>query len=197
MANEALKMTDDRRYIDLVRTYAGTIHGDQMYGDMPFFFHLLNVEYTLRTHGVTDPVILAAGLLHDAIEDTSVTREKLTDYFGQEIADLVWRVTDEDGVNRKERKAQTYVKIAGDERAIAIKFADRISNIKCAMEEAEYNPDKRSLVKMYYEEHEGFMDALGSLSFRVEGLNALWESIMELDEKLDDYAAVWGWRRRR
>ena len=58
----------------------------------PYIIHLINVAYILTTLH-TGPKTIAAGLLHDTIEDTGVTKEELAKEFDEEIADLVEAVT--------------------------------------------------------------------------------------------------------
>ncbi|MBP3892003.1 MAG: bifunctional (p)ppGpp synthetase/guanosine-3',5'-bis(diphosphate) 3'-pyrophosphohydrolase, partial [Solobacterium sp.] len=58
----------------------------------PYFVHVLNVAYILATLHV-GPTTIAAGFLHDVVEDTDVTKEDVISLFGEEIAELVDSVT--------------------------------------------------------------------------------------------------------
>lgn len=102
----------------------------------PFLAHPVAVALILAEQRL-DSVTIAAGLLHDVIEDTAVTLEIVEENFGQEIGLLV------DGVtkirtfqmkSRQERQAETYRKMllsmAKDLRVIIIKFADRLHNLR-------------------------------------------------------------------
>jgi GTP diphosphokinase / guanosine-3',5'-bis(diphosphate) 3'-diphosphatase len=84
-----------------------------------------------------DSVTIAAGLLHDVIEDTPITREKIAGEFGEEILVLVEGVTKIQRFqmkSREERQAETYRKMllsmSEDIRVIIIKFADRLHNLR-------------------------------------------------------------------
>lgn len=89
----------------------------------PYFFHPLQVSKILRL--VTqDPNVIAAGLLHDTIEDTQTTYEELVKEFNQDIADLVMEVTHEGDKNT----GYTFPRLH-TQRGIMIKFADRLSNL--------------------------------------------------------------------
>ena len=93
--------------------------------------------------------------LHDSIEDTYLTYQKLKQTFGQEIAEIVFAVTDELGRNRKERHEKTYPKIgAHGWKAVAIKLAYRIANVEHSM---TYSHD---LVNMYGKEYMEYSKAL-------------------------------------
>jgi guanosine-3',5'-bis(diphosphate) 3'-pyrophosphohydrolase len=102
----------------------------------PFLAHPVAVALILAEQRL-DSVTIAAGLLHDVIEDTAITREIVEENFGEEIGLLV------DGVtkirtfqmkSRQERQAETYRKMllsmAKDLRVIIIKFADRLHNLR-------------------------------------------------------------------
>ena len=74
---------------------------------------------------------LAAGWLHDVIEDTPVSREAIVKAFGAHIGELVWACTGEGGA-RAEHNAVIYRKIAAYPQAAVIKLADRIANVEAS-----------------------------------------------------------------
>ena len=83
------------------------------------------------------PVTIAAGLLHDTIEDCDVTKEQLSEEFSEEIATLVESVTkigNIEFVDEKEYLAENHRKIfiamAKDVRVIFIKLVDRLHNMR-------------------------------------------------------------------
>ena len=68
-------------------------HGGQLrLSNDPYVSHPRNVALIL-TDLEMDPASVIAGLLHDVLEDTSVTQEQLKEQFGEEIASLVQGVT--------------------------------------------------------------------------------------------------------
>lgn len=84
-----------------------------------------------------DPVTMAAGLLHDVIEDTSVTRESMEAEFGSEITRLVDGVTKLSRIpfqTKEEHQAQSlrkmFLSMAEDLRVVLIKLADRLHNLR-------------------------------------------------------------------
>lgn len=125
------------------------------YGPHEYVFHLDATVRVLERFGIHDQALIAAGYLHDVLEDCEeVTREQIEDLFGLRVGALVWAVTDEPGRNRKERKARTYPKIAATPGAVTIKLADRIAN-------AEYSAFKdQARYKMYQKEQSEFEAAL-------------------------------------
>ena len=71
----------------------------------PYVNHLLEVASLVAeaTSG-TDPDMVIAALLHDAVEDQGVTSETLAGEFGQRVADIVMEVTDDKTLPKDERK---------------------------------------------------------------------------------------------
>lgn len=131
--------------------FARRAHAGQDYSGGDFHTnHLARVVATLRKFGVDDPTLLAAAWLHDTVEDTSTTIDDIRGEFGDDVADLVWRLTDEPGKNRKERHHLTHLKIRGRPEAVRIKLADRIANVESSIEQHTH------LRGMYREEHAAF-----------------------------------------
>jgi|GEM_PF-877763 len=137
-------------------------HHKQRYGrekDKPYHWHLKAVVRNLAIAGVKDADILAAGYLHDAIEDTGKTREDIAALFNDVVADLVWRVTNEPGKNRAERHLKTYgPKILGHVGATTIKLADRIANAEVSFFDAQLG--HTGYWDMYKKEHPAFCQKL-------------------------------------
>ncbi|HID96148.1 MAG TPA: bifunctional (p)ppGpp synthetase/guanosine-3',5'-bis(diphosphate) 3'-pyrophosphohydrolase [Candidatus Latescibacteria bacterium] len=84
-----------------------------------------------------DPLTVAAGFLHDVLEDTDVTYSQLSTRFGEEIAKMVDGVTKVSGLHFKSKQAEQvenfrkmFVSMARDVRVILIKFADRLHNMR-------------------------------------------------------------------
>lgn len=104
---------------------------ERKYTGAPYIVHPIEVMEIVKTvkH---DDAMLAAALLHDVVEDTSVTIEIITAEFGDDVASLVDDLTDvsrpEDG-NRKLRKGLDRDHSAqSSARAQTVKLADLISN---------------------------------------------------------------------
>jgi GTP pyrophosphokinase len=102
----------------------------------PFVSHPLAVAQII-TELKLDVASVCAGLLHDAVEDTSTTVEELTGSFGQEIAFLVDGVTKLGKLpfsTKEERQAENFRKMllamARDLRVILVKFCDRLDNMR-------------------------------------------------------------------
>lgn len=113
------------------RRFAEIAHAGKLYdAGLPYTVHLEAVVSVLSRFGVTDPLMVSAGWLHDSIEDTGTSYNDLKKDFGGEVAELVYTVTNELGRSRVERNAKTYPKIAGNEKATTLKLADRIANVE-------------------------------------------------------------------
>ena len=126
--------------LDLVErayVYSARIHEGQVrLSGEPYLSHPLEVA-GLLTRLKLDPVSVAAGLLHDALEDTKATMEDLTDLFGPSVAHIVEGVTKISVLafrSYEDRQAESIRKMilamADDIRVILIKLCDRLHNMK-------------------------------------------------------------------
>jgi len=117
--------------------FSWAAHKDQIRkSGEPFLAHPVSVAVILAEQKL-DSVTIAAGLLHDVLEDTPITREAIQKEFGDEILLLVEGVTKIQQFqmkSRQDRQAETYRKMllsmAEDIRVIIIKFADRLHNLR-------------------------------------------------------------------
>jgi guanosine-3',5'-bis(diphosphate) 3'-pyrophosphohydrolase len=66
--------------------------------------HLDAVVRILKSFGNSEPAVLAAGYLHDTVEDTNTTIQELYEEFGEEVAELVYWLTDAEKGKRRMRK---------------------------------------------------------------------------------------------
>ena len=111
-------------------------HGDQLRrSGKPYFTHCASVGITLSKWKM-DSRTIAAGLLHDVIEDTGISRDDMVEKFGEEVTELVDGVSNLSGIkfsSRMEKQAENFMKmflsVAKDLRVIIIKFADRLHNM--------------------------------------------------------------------
>lgn len=99
--------------------------------EKPKIIHPINVANILQEYNFDDNVI-AAGYLHDVIEDTNYTKEDLLKSFGEDVVSLVLGATEEDkSLSWEERKQETITKVKTlDLRHKAIVCADKISNLE-------------------------------------------------------------------
>ncbi len=116
-------------------TFAAHKHRDQRRKDAkatPYINHPLALAQALCEEGaVDDPIVLAAALLHDTIEDTETTYDELRGQFGARIADIVIEVTDTKFLGKSVRKRLQLAK-AGRASAAAqqVKIADKLCNLR-------------------------------------------------------------------
>lgn len=116
--------------------FAATAHKNHMrYSGEPYFTHLTETAKIIAELGAGAAAV-AAGLLHDSIEDVGVTPETLRAEFGDEILMLVEAVTKLGhlryrGIDRySESMRRLFVASAKDLRVLIIKLADRVHNMR-------------------------------------------------------------------
>ncbi|NUS71776.1 MAG: bifunctional (p)ppGpp synthetase/guanosine-3',5'-bis(diphosphate) 3'-pyrophosphohydrolase [Corynebacteriales bacterium] len=114
----------------------------------PYITHPLAVAHVLAELGM-DTVTLAAGLLHDTIEDTGYTLEQLKADFGGEVAHLVDGVTKIDSMEfgeaaESESIRKMIVAMARDPRVLVIKLADRLHNMRTIRFQPEHKRIKKA-----------------------------------------------------
>ncbi len=102
----------------------------------PYIIHAVQVGYTLALLR-TGPKTIAAGFLHDTVEDCDVEREDIAQLFGDEVASLVESVTKIGALKFKDEKEylasnhrKIFIAMAKDVRVILIKLADRLHNMR-------------------------------------------------------------------
>ena len=102
----------------------------------PFVIHPYEVASIIAKEIPLDSVTVAAGLLHDVVEDTEFTYDDIKAEFGQPIADIVDGATKIEGMfeNYETKQVENYRKMllsmSNDIRVILVKFADRLHNMR-------------------------------------------------------------------
>ena len=135
--------------------YAAELHaGQYRQSGKPYINHPLNVAYILaELHADRDTV--CAGLLHDTLEDTKITKEDIAHDFNQDIANLVDGVTKLAKMNFSSKQDQNYANtrkiitgITEDVRIIIIKQADRLHNMRTLQFKTEFKQKENALETM-------------------------------------------------
>lgn len=110
----------------------------------PYINHPIQVAVLLWEVGhVRDINIIVSAILHDIIEDTSITPEEIEAIFGKSVMEMVLEVTDDKTLPKAERKRLQIVNAPHkSDGARQIKLADKISNV---MDIDEYSPTDWSL----------------------------------------------------
>jgi len=131
----------DVERIEKAYNLAKKAHGNQVRkSGQSYISHPVNVAYILAELNAA-PEVIIAGLLHDVVEDTSVTDEMIEEQFGQTIAKLVDGVTKLDKLahhnkklTRSEASNENYQKLilamVKDVRVVMVKLADRLHNMR-------------------------------------------------------------------
>jgi GTP pyrophosphokinase len=122
----------ERAYVYSARAHAGQV---RLSGE-PYLMHPLEVANILADMRL-DVVSVAAGILHDVLEDTRAAPEDLLKFFGPDVANIVSGVTKLSNMptsSTQERQAENirkmFLAMADDIRVILIKLADRLHNMR-------------------------------------------------------------------
>ncbi len=135
--------------------YAKKLHdGQYRQSGEPYINHPLNVAYILADmHADRDTI--CAGLLHDVLEDTEITKEDIAHDFNQNVANLVDGVTKLSKMNFSSKQDQNLANtrkiitgITEDVRIIIIKLADRLHNMRTLQFKSEFKQKENALETM-------------------------------------------------
>ena len=135
--------------------YANLLHkGQKRQSGEDYIIHPLNVAYILaEMHADKDTV--CAGLLHDTLEDTYITKEDIAHEFNPTIASLVDGVTKISKMNFSSKEDEHYANtrkiitsITNDVRIIIIKLADRLHNMRTLEFKSEFKQKENALETM-------------------------------------------------
>ena len=144
--------------VEIVRSayeYAKNLHNGQLrQSGEPYIMHPLSVSYILaEMHADRDTI--CAGLLHDTLEDTNITKEDIAHDFNQNIANLVDGVTKLSKMNFSSKQDQNHANtrkiitgITEDVRIIIIKLADRLHNMRTLKFKSEFKQKENALETM-------------------------------------------------
>jgi len=123
---------------EIAMSYAINAHSsvNHTYDDSPYSIHLIMVVQVAKkyiksiipTENIND--VICACWLHDTIEDCRLTYNDIKKEFGENVAEIVYAVSNEKGKNRKERANDRYYRgIRNTDGATFVKMCDRLANI--------------------------------------------------------------------
>ena len=134
---------------------ANDLHNGQLrQSGEPYIIHPLAVAIIL-SEMKADKDTICAGLLHDTLEDTPITKEELTHEFNPDVANLVDGVTKISKLNFSSKQDRNYANtrkiissITEDVRIVIIKLADRLHNMRTLEYKSEFKQKENSLETM-------------------------------------------------
>ncbi|MBI2311831.1 MAG: bifunctional (p)ppGpp synthetase/guanosine-3',5'-bis(diphosphate) 3'-pyrophosphohydrolase [Betaproteobacteria bacterium] len=151
-------------------------HGQFRKSGDPFIVHPVQVTKILADWHL-DPQALTAAMLHDVMEDTTVTKTDISSIFGKPVAELVDGVSKLDQIEfqtKEEAQAENFRKMllamARDVRVILIKLADRLHNMRTL---DVLLPEKRRRIARET------MDIYAPIANRL-GLNRIYQELQDL-----------------
>jgi len=147
---QANRPTEDVSLIRKAWEFCVQHHEGQMRASgEPYIIHPLEVAEVLAEMKM-DATAIAAGLLHDSVEDTPATSEEIATEFGDQVAHIVEGVTKIDKIqfaNREDRQAENVRKMllamVSDVRVVLIKLADRLHNMRTLQ---HLKPDRQEAI---------------------------------------------------
>lgn len=136
-AKEYIKSEESLKLIYDAYVFADEKHaGQYRKSGEPFVIHVLNVAQILAELHMS-PTTIAAGLLHDVVEDSGVLESELKDQFGEDVAMIVSSVTKIGALEFKDEKEylaanhrKIFIAMAKDIRVIFVKLVDRLHNMR-------------------------------------------------------------------
>lgn len=138
--------------VDLARDFALKHHGDQMYGNLPYEYHLNSVYEKVKKFNLgTDAETVA--WLHDVYEDCDVSIVDIQETFGENISEAV------KAISNKKTFSHTLVSINQNYLASQVKYCDRI----CNMQESV----GKNIAKKYLRQHNEFTSSLKVRDYRM------------------------------
>lgn len=131
--------------IDKAREFATKRHGEtgKLYNGQPYIAHPTTVGVILALIG-SDDNLIAAGYLHDLLEDTNTTWGELVNEFGEDVANLVREVTKDKNKNFPGLRTI---------RGLTLKAADNLANISSLL---DTEPEKQK--KLFFKYSYGFIN---------------------------------------
>src|ERR1700722_5626197 len=147
---QANRPSEDLSLIRKAWEFCVHYHAGQMRASgEPYIIHPLEVAEVLAEMKL-DATAIAAGLLHDSVEDTPATNEEIQAEFGDQVAHIVEGVTKIDKIqfaNREDRQAENVRKMllamVSDVRVVLIKLADRLHNMRTLQ---HLKPDRQEAI---------------------------------------------------
>ena len=96
----------------------------------PYIVHPMEVMYILAGNGC-DETVIAAGLLHDTVEDAGATLKEIEEKFGKEVADIVAAESEDKSKIWQERKQTTIDRLPNESfEAQLVCCADKLANVR-------------------------------------------------------------------
>ena len=173
--------------LDLSRgiIFASTAHACQFRKGttIPYIVHPFETAMILQKEKCSNDVVIA-GLLHDILEDTTLTFDNIKNEFGEKIANMVVTCTEDKTLSWEERKSGkiSFLKSTKDEDIKRLACADKLSNIRSITIDLEKHQDNlwkrfnrgRESQKWYYGKVIEALSSLKDLKMYQE-LNYLYE----------------------
>jgi|TARA_B110000196_G_scaffold28982_1_gene21780 GTP pyrophosphokinase len=159
--------------VKLAYKVANTAHSGQFRkSGEPYIHHPLSVALILADLKL-DYFCIVAAILHDCIEDTSLTKKNVQDQFGDQVAHIVEgvsKLTSLEFTSSSQKQAQNFQKLilamSKDMRVMVIKLADRLHNMRTL--DSMSDEKKIQKAKETFELHAPIARRLGLHSIRVE-----------------------------
>lgn len=128
------------------------------FSDLPYFSHVKYVARTLEDLHC-HPDLVAAGFLHDILENTSISSQELKDEFGEKIFSIIYSLSNNEEEIKKFGGKRLYLAaklIQLDDDSLTVKLADRYHNVLFL----EHDATPEEFIKKYYKETKYIISSL-------------------------------------
>ena len=161
-----------RAYVFAQKAHKGQ---KRKFTNLPYFTHCKGVA-RIAEQMTKDPIIVAAGLLHDVLEDCKITHDTLSKKFGPDVAHLVLEVTNDPVLKKHFGKAvylaEKWKCMCG--KAITLKLCDRLHNVM----HLENDSVPRAFAEKYVFETLHIMQELQATRLLTDVQQILFDTIM-------------------
>ncbi len=142
---------------------------------LPYIIHPLNVGRTLIEAGCDDEVV-AAGILHDVLEDTGTQAGELETHFGQRVRQIVEWESEDKSLPWRARKETTIARIQGEAplEVVLVACADKLDNIRAIRADFEAIGDR--VWERFNQDCNGFSSVRDKQAWYYRGLALAFQS---------------------
>ncbi len=182
--SETSKKREVMSKLESAELFAKNKHRDQLYGNKPYWNHLVGVVSRLKSIGITDEDVLCSAWLHDTIEDTDTTFDEIYQRFGRTVAVMVSSLTKDNSLpkSKKEKQYLTQLKDAPWEAQL-IKLCDISANLSELKNSSWSKTRKKNYIKRKLQNLEAIKSGISDNKSKIPNVESIIAGINEILKK--------------